>query len=124
MSSNKLHLKRAQFSLLSFLALFLLFYASSLSAAVRVLTFHNDNARTGQNTNETVLTPAVVSSANFGKLFSHDVDGLVYAQPLVMTGVTIPGKGTHNVVYDDGKGRRCPMRGAFSRNRDHQYAGD
>jgi PA14 domain/Fn3 associated len=73
--------------------------ASSTSAAVNVLTFHNDNARTGQNTNETVLTPAVVSSANFGKIFSHDVDGYLYAQPLVMTGVNIPGKGTHNVVY-------------------------
>jgi PA14 domain/Chitobiase/beta-hexosaminidase C-terminal domain len=73
--------------------------ASSTSAAVNVLTFHNDNARTGQNTNETILTPAVVNSANFGKIFSHDVDGLVYAQPLVMTGVSIPGKGTHNVVY-------------------------
>jgi hypothetical protein len=71
----------------------------SSRAAINVLTYHNDNARTGQNTNETVLTPAVVSSANFGKIFSHDVDGLVYAQPLIMTGVNIPAKGTHNVVY-------------------------
>jgi len=69
------------------------------SASVNVLTYHNDNARTGQNTNETILTPTVVSSANFGKIFSHDVDGYVYAQPLVMTGVNIPGKGTHNVLY-------------------------
>jgi hypothetical protein len=73
--------------------------ANSSSAAVNVLTYHNNNARTGQNTNETVLTPAVVSSAGFGKIFSHDVDGYVYAQPLVVTGINIPGKGTHNVVY-------------------------
>src|SRR5690242_4121414 len=61
----------------SLLILALACCANSSSAAVNVLTFHNDNARTGQNTNETILTPAVVSSANFGKIFSHDVDGLV-----------------------------------------------
>src|SRR5690348_8949359 len=74
-------------------------YAGSVSAAVNVLTYHNDNARTGQNTNETILTPAMVCSANFGKIFSHPVDGEVYAQPLVVTQVNIPSKGLHNVVY-------------------------
>jgi hypothetical protein len=74
-------------------------YVGPVSAAVNVLTYHNDNARTGQNTNETILTPAVVASANFGKIFNYDVDGDVYAQPLVVTQVNIPGKGTHNVVY-------------------------
>jgi hypothetical protein len=64
-----------------------------------VFTFHNDNFRTGENTNETVLSPANVNSAGFGKLFSYPLDGLTFASPLYVAGVTIPGKGTHNVVY-------------------------
>jgi outer membrane protein assembly factor BamB len=64
-----------------------------------VLTYHNDPARTGLNPNETILTPANVSSPSFGKLFSAQVDGFVYAQPLYVSGVSLPGKGRHNVVY-------------------------
>ena len=62
-------------------------------------THHNDNARTGQNLNETVLTPANVNSATFGKLFSYDLDGMAMASPLYVAGVNIPGKGVRNVVY-------------------------
>lgn len=65
---------------------------------VNVTTYHNDNARTGQNTQETILTPANVNSVNFGKLYTTAVDGDVYAQPLYLSNIAIAGA-THNVVY-------------------------
>ena len=61
-------------------------------------TFHNDNMRTGQNLNETVLTPANVNPTQFGKLFSFSIDGIAFASPLYVPNVSIPGKGSHNVV--------------------------
>jgi len=67
-------------------------------AQVSVTTFHNDPARTGQNTQEIILTPANVNSTRFGKLYSVTVDGEVYAQPLYLWDMNIAG-GTHNVLY-------------------------
>ncbi len=72
--------------------------AGTPRAQVSVTTYHNDNARTGQNTQETVLTTANVSSAQFGKLFTTAVDSYVYAQPLYLAAVPIAG-GTHNVLF-------------------------
>ena len=71
---------------------------SSPTGSTDVLTYHNDNARTGQNLTEQILTPSNVKSS-FGQLFQDSVDGLVDAQPLIKTQVTIPGMGTHNVLY-------------------------
>jgi hypothetical protein len=76
-----------------------LFWWANAGAAVNVLTWHNDNFRSGQNTNETVLTPANVNTNTFGLLFSYPVDGQVYGQPLYVSGLQIPGLGTRNVVF-------------------------
>jgi len=76
----------------------LVFWTVAAASGASVLTQHNDPARTGANLQETVLIPAIVKT-NFGKLFSRHVNGQIYAQPLVVSGVEIPGKGVRNVVY-------------------------
>src|SRR5271156_5357142 len=80
-------------------ACLVLWGAQSLSAQVSVLTWHNDNARSGQNLQERILTPANVKESTFGRLFTIGVDGKVDAQPLYVPAVTIPANGVHNVVY-------------------------
>ena len=67
--------------------------------SAQVLTSQYDNARTNATVHETILTPANVNSRQFGKVFSFHVDGDVYAQPLYLPNVEVPGKGTHNVIY-------------------------
>ena len=71
----------------------------TVSAATDVLTFHNDNARTGQNLTETVLTPSNVNSATFGKVGFYPTDGLVDAEPLYASNVPVPNNGTHNLLF-------------------------
>jgi hypothetical protein len=61
-------------------------------------TYHDDLARDGANQQEYALTPADVSSATFGKLFSCTVDGAIYAEPLWVANVEVSGA-PHNVVF-------------------------
>ena len=68
-------------------------------AAVNILTANGDNDRTNSNLQETQLSPATVNASAFGKLGVFPVDGQVYSQPLVVTGLSIAGQGTHNVVF-------------------------
>ena len=75
------------------------FTTPAAAPPVALLTYHNDNTRQGANTNELILTPQNVNTNNFGRLFTYPVDGHVYAAPLVMTNVAIPGQGIRNVVY-------------------------
>jgi hypothetical protein len=62
-----------------------------------VLTYHNNNARTGVNPKETILAPANVNVANFGRLLTIPADGLVDAQPLYLHALTVAGA-VHNVL--------------------------
>src|SRR5579863_8976225 len=72
---------------------------SSLFGQANVLTWHNDAARTGQNLQETILSPSNVNSTNFGLMFAPlATDGKVDAQPLYVPALGIAG-GTHNVLY-------------------------
>ncbi len=64
-----------------------------------VLTYHNDNLRTGRNSVESTLTVKNVNSTKFGKLFVIPTDGLVDAEPLYAPNISIPGNGTHNVLF-------------------------
>lgn len=64
-----------------------------------VLTQHNDNNRTGSNLSETILNTSNVNVNQFGKLFSRAVQGHIYAQPLYVPNLDMPGVGTRNVVF-------------------------
>lgn len=77
----------------------LLFLSSALMLdAQDVTTWHYDNARSGVQSNEAVLTPTNVNAASFGKVFSLPVNGDVYAQPLYLSQYLMADKRKHNVL--------------------------
>jgi hypothetical protein len=63
-----------------------------------VVTYKYDLMRTGQNLAESALTLSNVTFATFGKLRNLMVDGLVDAQPLYLSNLTVAGA-AHNVVF-------------------------
>ena len=80
-------------------ALALCILAAGLGTEGQMLTSQYDNARSGTNLNETNLTPGNVNPQHLGKVFTLPVDGDIYAQPLFLGGVEIPGKGRHDVLF-------------------------
>lgn len=76
-----------------------LFIAIAGISVAQVTTSQYDNFRTGATLSEKTLTPQNVNARQFGKLGAFKVDGPVYAQPLFLHGVEVPGKGAHNVIY-------------------------
>jgi outer membrane protein assembly factor BamB len=64
-----------------------------------VTTYHNDNARTGQNLTETALSSANVRSSAFGKIALVPLDGKVDAQPLYLSGLNVPALGARDILY-------------------------
>jgi PQQ enzyme repeat len=81
------------------LGLVLCFHVGT-AAAYNILTNHNNVARTGLVSNETVLTPANVSQLKL--LFQNTVDGQVYGQPLAVTNQLVftngVSQGQHDIV--------------------------
>jgi outer membrane protein assembly factor BamB len=62
------------------------------------VTFHNNDARTGWNPDERVLTPQALRSQSLRRVWSDRVDGEVYASPLAVSGVAVRGQ-ARTVVY-------------------------
>ena len=65
--------------------------------SLNYVTWKNDNLRTGQQLQETVLTPSNVNSTHFGIKFSESVQGYIFAQPLYLAKSSFDG--THNAVF-------------------------
>ena len=65
---------------------------------IDVLTYHYDNSRSGWNANEVELTPATVASDRFSLLTTLNVDGNVFAQPLLVSGFKIKDGKDHDVL--------------------------
>ena len=63
-----------------------------------VYTWHDNLNRDGSNTQEYALTPSLVTTSTFGRLFTCSIDSAAYAQPLWVANVSIAG-GKHNVLY-------------------------
>ncbi|HTV16991.1 MAG TPA: hypothetical protein VME68_19880 [Acidobacteriaceae bacterium] len=63
-----------------------------------VVTYHYDIQRDGLNYSESVLTQANVNSKQFGLIRMLNLDGVVDAQPLLLSNLMI-GNVSHNVVF-------------------------
>ena len=83
---------------IAFLCYLTILLSAVCGRAQNVTTWHVDNARTGVQQNETILTPSNVNSTLFGKLFTFPVLGDVYAEPLYIYQYTMSDGNLHNVL--------------------------
>lgn len=67
--------------------------------AIDVLTNRYNSARTGANLAEILLNQSNVNVNGFAKIFSRGVDGHIYAQPLIVSDLDLPGIGRRSVVF-------------------------
>src|SRR5207245_11525499 len=88
-----------QMKLLAICCAVLAFAFATITVAAQVTTSQYDNLRTGATLNGTILIPESVNVKQFGRLGAFRVDGAVYAQPLFIPSLDIPGKGTHDVLF-------------------------
>jgi hypothetical protein len=73
--------------------------AAPLESRAAVVTSRNNNSRTGANLSESELTPSNVNVNSFGLLYTRNLDGKVYVQPLFVPDVKIKDGGKHDIVY-------------------------
>jgi hypothetical protein len=85
------------FALALSLVLLPMFSLLSRAQTVSVTTWQNDNYRSGENTHESKLLYNTLGKTSFGQICSAQLDGQVYAQPLIST-VTFKGS-AQTVAY-------------------------
>ena len=68
-------------------------------ARVDILMNRYDTSGAAANLAETKLNASNVNGQQFGRLLACQSTGKIYAQPLYVSNVPIPGQGTHNVLY-------------------------
>lgn len=86
--------------------------AAAQAEPPNVVTQHGNNERTGANLYEKILTPANVSVANFGLLFTRQLDASVNGQVLYVPARVVDGV-MHNVIYiytsNNSNGSNCSI---------------
>src|SRR6266481_7100341 len=88
-----------QMKLLAICYAVLTFPLAAITAVAQITTSQYDNLRTGATLSENILIPENVNVKQFGRLGAFKVDGAVYAQPLFIPSLEIPGKGKHDVLF-------------------------
>jgi hypothetical protein len=73
--------------------------SAGAQAQTAVVMSQYEPGRTAANLDEHLLGPSNVGPATFGKLFARSVDDSVYALPLIVPNLPMPGFGSRNVMF-------------------------